>query len=632
MPIGLRASFAAALIMLLPPAHAAITPEQALDYRRISDLHLSPDGSKLTYIVRTYRQDYASHLWLMDVASGEAREITPTGKSERLAQWSPDGRTLAFLSNRDDKTQICLLAADGSVEKLTAQKNGVSAFRWSPDGRRIAFLGADDAAPPGNAGPQVADDPRSLDRLWLTDIATKTVRALGAAGYRIDDFQWQDSLHLLLDATATPRIDVYTNAVYRISTDDGSPEAIAHPPRPFTGLLASPDGRTIVVRAPGAGGPVERDLYMGVIGAGDLHDLSNPPDRAIVELRWHRPQDIWARIVDGFHDRLVRFSPGAAPSRVELPLSVESFDVGPDGAIAYAGGDFDHLAEIYLRTPDGRTRQLTHLQQGWQEMPLASTTLFHTRSFDSTDIEAALMKPRTPRPHEGWPLVLIVHGGPSSSFVAGYGWETAWGQMLVSHGYEVLLVNPRGSNGYSEDFVKANRADLGGGDYKDLMAVLDAVLARGETDPQRLGIGGWSYGGEMAAWAITQSGRFKAAVAGAPVFNQAAEFETEREPAADQWMFRATPWEHPEVFAHSSPAAFIRNAHTPTLILAGADDRSNPVGQSIGLYRALKHFNVETQLVLYPGEGHSPVRWSTNLDMFERILGWYDRHLGKVGS
>jgi dipeptidyl aminopeptidase/acylaminoacyl peptidase len=621
------------MIMLTQAVQAVITPAQALDYRRIGDLHFSPDGTKLTYVVRTYRQVYAPHLWLMDVATGQAREITPARKSERLAQWS-DGGTLAFLSNRDGGTQIYTLPVGGSnAVRLTAQKNGVTSFRWSPDGRTIAYLAKGDDAPPGNDGPQIADDPRGLARLWLIDaaskdVAAKSVRSLGEAGQRIDDFQWQEASHLLLDATRTPGRDEHTNALYRMSIDDGRLTILAQPPQPFTGLIASPDGRTFAVRAPGAGGPLERDLYLGSVGASDLHDISIPPDRAVAEVKWRAPRAIWVRVVDGFYNRIYRLSPGTAPRRIQLALSVDSFDVAPNGAIAFAGGDFDHLAEIYLRTRDGHIRQLTHLQQGWDQAQLAAGTFFHTRSFDGTDIEAALLKPTTSHPLPGWPLVLLVHGGPSSAFTAGYGWEIAWGQMLAAHGYEVLLVNPRGSNGYSEELVKANRGDWGGGGDQDLMAVLDAVIAQGETDPERLGIGGWSYGGEMSAWAITQSDRFKAAVAGAPVFDQAAEFETERDPAADEWYF-GTPWEHPEVFARNSPSTYIRNAHTPTLIFDGEDDRSNPVGQSMGLYRALKHFGVETQMVLYPGEGHSPVRCSSNLDMFERILEWYDRHLMK---
>jgi dipeptidyl aminopeptidase/acylaminoacyl peptidase len=158
------------------------------------------------------------------------------------------------------------------------------------------------------------------------------------------------------------------------------------------------------------------------------------------------------------------------------------------------------------------------------------------------------------------------------------------------------------------------------------MTALDAVVARGDTDPGRMGVGGWSYGGEMAAWAITQTDRFKAAVFGAGVFDQQAEFETEDDPEDDEWYF-GTPWEHPEVFARNSPSTYIRAAHTPTLILAGENDVRNPVGQSKGLYRALKHFGVETELVTYPGEGHSPRRGSYNIDMFERILEWYDKHL-----
>jgi dipeptidyl aminopeptidase/acylaminoacyl peptidase len=312
---------------------------------------------------------------------------------------------------------------------------------------------------------------------------------------------------------------------------------------------------------------------------------------------------------------------------IKLPLSIGAFDVAKDGSLAFTGEDFSHLQEIYLRTPDGRIRQLTHVGNVPVAAHLAPTTLFHTKSFDGTDIEAALVKPANARGK--LPLVLLVHGGPSSRFTAGYYWETAWAQMLASHGYEVLMVNPRGSNGYSEDFMKANRGDWGGGDYKDLMAVLDAVLAKGGTDPERLGIGGWSYGGEMTMWAITQSNRFKAAVAGAGVYDQAAEFETEDGPQGDEWYF-GTPWEHPDVFARNSPSTYIGKAKTPTLIFDGEDDAANPVGQSKGLYRALKHIGVETQMVLYPGEGHSPKKGSYNIDMFQRLLAWYDRYLGNA--
>jgi dipeptidyl aminopeptidase/acylaminoacyl peptidase len=505
-------------------------------------------------------------------------------------------------------------------------KNGVQSFHWSPDGGSIAFLAKADDAPDGS-DPQLADDERQIARLWLLDLTTKKTRELGKPGYRIDDFQWQTPTRILIDATDKPRVEEFINAVYAISVSDGAVTKVAQPPEPFTGLIAAPDGKAFAVRAPGAGGPLERDLFLGG-GSNDLKDISTQPGLMAAEVKWHEPAAIWIRVVDGFYNRIWKLSPGSAPVPLDLKLSASSFDVSRNGDIAFAGDDFDHFPEIYLRSADGKVRQLGELQKGLLGARLANTTIFKTKSFDGTMIEAALMKPYSPPANAKTPLVLLVHGGPSANFSAVYGWEPAWAQMLAAHGYEVLMVNPRGSNGYSEDFLKANRGDWGGGDYKDLMAVLDAVIAKGETDPDRLGIGGWSYGGEMSEWAITQSDRFKASVVGAGVYNQQAEYETEHDPAGDEWYF-GTPWEHPDVFARNSPSTFIGHARTPTLIFDGIDDESNPVGQSKGLYRALKHLGVETEMVLYPDEGHSPKKGSYNVDMFTRILGWYDKYLAK---
>jgi len=629
---GRRLAYTALFAVLASACQAqtALTPAKALDYRRATDMHFSPDGTKLAYVVYSYSWDWQPHLWLQDVATGEVRELTPAKKSERAPQWSPDGRTLAFLSNRDGKTQVYAMpAAGGAATVLTTRKYGVQSFHWSPDGRTIAYLAKDDTAPDSDSGPQVADRESDLSRLWLLDVAAKTNRRLGKTGVQIDEFQWQDPSHVFVLATDRPRVEEFTDAVYGISTGDGAFTLVSRPPQPCEGLLVSPDGKEFAVRSTRANGPIARDLFVGTIGRDDLRDVSVPPDLAVAQVKWPEQSAIWARVLDGFTNRLWRLSPNAAPIPVALPLSVDTFDVATNGTLAFAGGDFAHLSEIYLRTKDGRIRQLGHLQQGWDDIRLASTMIFRTKSFDGTNIEAALMQPATSPSNGKLPLVLLVHGGPSSNFTAGYGWETGWAQLLAAHGYQVLLVNPRGSNGYSEDFLKANRGDWGGGDYKDLMAVLDAVLARGETDPTRLGIGGWSYGGEMSEWAITQSGRFKAAVVGAGVFDQQAEFETEGDPSRDEWYF-GTPWEHQDVFARNSPATYIRNAHTPTLIFDGEEDANNPVGQSKGLYRALKHFGVETEMVLYPGEGHSPNNGAYNVDMFERILGWYDRFLKKA--
>jgi dipeptidyl aminopeptidase/acylaminoacyl peptidase len=610
-------------------AQNSMTPAQALDYRRMGDLHLSPDGSKLLYVMYSYRWDWQPHLWLMDVASGNARQLTPEKKAERAPEWSPDGKTLAFLSNRDGKIQVYTADADGGqATAVTSRKYGVTSFHWSPDGQAIAYLAKDDSAPASDTGPQVADSESDLSRLWVTHLASGMTRNVGKTGFRIDEFQWQNPSQILIAATDQPRVEQHNDAVYSVSAKDGTVTVVGRPPQPFRGLLASPDGKQFAVRSTRAAGPDPRDLFVGTIGRDDLRDVSVPPDRSVAEVKWHDRSVIWVRVNDGFSNRIWRLSLKGSPVPIELPLSVDSFDASRDGVLVYAGGDFDHLSELYLKAKNGSIRQLTHAQEGWENIRLASTKIFQTMSFDGTPIESALMRPANARPGEKLPLVLHVHGGPSSNFFAAYSWETAWAQLLAAHGYLVLMVNPRGSNGYSEEFMMANRGDWGGGDYKDLIAVLDAVIAAGEADPNRLGIGGWSYGGEMSAWAITQTGRFKAAVAGAAVYDQQAEFETEDGPAEDEWYF-GTPWDHPDVFARNSPATYIRSAHTPTLIFDGEEDTDNPVGQSKGLYRALKHLGVETEMVLYPAEGHSPRKGSYNIDMFERILNWYDRFLKK---
>jgi len=616
---------ATAFAFVAPLCRAAqpLTAAQALSFVRIADLRFSPDGAQLAYVIASYQWDGLPRLRITTLDSGETRELTPPQKGESSPQWSPLAATLAFLSNRGGSRQIYALSGSGAEPiALTASKFGVEKFHWSPDGRRIAYLARQDTGPDPNEGAQVADLEANLPRLWVMDVNSRQTRSLGSAGLRIADFQWQDTMHLLVAASDRPRVEEFTDNLYRVSTSDGVFKLMASPPRPFDSLLASPDGKQFAVRSTTAGGPIPRDLLVAASGESALHDISAPTGLAVADIRWRDPGVIWFLARDGFYNRILRMTAGKAASRIELPLSVAAFDVSGSGVLAFVGEDFTHLPEIFLRRPDGEIHQLSHLQQGWDEVILRPARIFRTPGPDGFVTEAALLKPAVAKP----PLVMLVHGGPATNYIAGYGWETAWAQLLAAHGYAVLMANPRGSNGYSEEFLKANRGDWGGGDYRDLMSVLGAVLERGEADPERLGIGGWSYGGEMAAWAITQTSRFKAAVFGGGVFNQQSEFETEDEPAADEWYF-GTPWEHPEVFARNSPATYIRAARTPTLILAGENDTVNPVGQARGLYRALKHFGVETELVTYPGEGHSPRRRTNNIDMFERILDWYDRHL-----
>ena len=225
------------------------------------------------------------------------------------------------------------------------------------------------------------------------------------------------------------------------------------------------------------------------------------------------------------------------------------------------------------------------------------------------------------------PLVVLIHGGPTGRWNDGYSFF-GWTQLLASHGYAVFCPNIRGSTGYGGSFLVKNRADWGGGDFKDVMAGVDDLIARGIADPDRLGIAGWSYGGYMSAWAITQTPRFKAAVVGAGMSDLASEFGTESLGSAqyDHWFY-GSPYDKADGFIKSSPITHLKNAKTPTLILHPASDEIDPIGQAQQLHRGLKHLGVECEFVLYPREGHVPQEEKHLLDINRRLLQWFERHL-----
>lgn len=592
----------------------------------------SPDGTHLACVVSEAPKGTTpqSHIWLYDVPRNEFRQFTFSSKSENSPRWSPDGGTLAFLSSREERMQIYLIRPDGGeASALTSGKSGIGSFSWSPDGTRIAYLAtepkseADEKKMTESDDAAVADLEQQLARIWTIDIATRKVKQVTRGAWRISQFEWVSANKLIAVATAKPREETWTNALYSIALDDGSLSAFSQPNQPFGGLTVSPDKRWIGFTAANKAGPTAHDLYFQSASGGAARNMTSWIDRQVHGVKWQNGGAAVVSVGDGFRSRLYRVALEGKPVAIDLPYSNGDYDISRDGTIVFAGLGFTRLPELFVMKPGGSPTQISHVQQGWDGILLANAEVFRFKSFDGKEVEAALMQPTERARGTKLPLVLYVHGGPAGSFSSSY---SSWAQLLASHGYQVLMVNPRGSSSYGEQFLKDNQADWGGGDFKDCMAAVDAVIARGETDGDRLGIGGWSYGGYMAEWAITQTNRFKAAVSGAGMFDLAAEFGTEAGPAGDEWYF-GTPWENPERFARSSPYMYIKNARTPTLILQGENDTTDPLGQSTALYRALKRYGVATELVTYPREPHGPREEKHQLDIHTRMLAWFDRYL-----
>ncbi|HEV7747513.1 MAG TPA: S9 family peptidase [Pyrinomonadaceae bacterium] len=628
---------AAAFLPLIPStSFAQLKPEQTLNRRPISEVRFSPNAERVAFTVSEPAKGTtrSRHVWILDVGTRESRRFTNSAKSEFAPRWSPDGRRFAFLSDREETTQIYLLPPDGGdAIRLTEGKNSVRAFEWSPDGKQIAFLASEPKGEAQEKKEKDKDDARVVDRddkparLWLIDVESKKVRQLTAGSWQIQEAKWTpQGDRLIISTTDHPEVDQDNNRIFSVATADGQMKEIAAPRGPFGQLSISPDGSSVAYLAARLDGPSPHDLYLQPLAGGPARNLTaGSIDRPIANVAWRANGTILALAVNGFHTQFYVITPdGKAVAQSEFKVNPGSFDAAKD-VVAFAGETTTDAPEVWLSTPAGTAEAVTHLNESWKQIALIKPEFLRYKSFDGTEIEAAVLKPAGYQAGTKVPLIVLVHGGPTGRWADSF---QSWGQLLAARGYAVVYPNVRGSTGYGHSFLEKNRADWGGGDFKDVMAGVDFLIARGLADPDRLGIAGWSYGGYMASWAITQTNRFKAAMTGAGLSDLASEFGTEDGSSYDEWFF-GTPYEKPQEFIDSSPITFIKNARTPTLILQGEADVTDPMGQSQQLYRGLKRYNVETQFVLYPREGHGFREEKHQVDVLNRIVEWFDSHLRK---
>ena len=640
-----------AAIVLAAAAAAAqtpLTPEQTLDRRSIGErsegLAFSPDGSRVVFTVADPVKGTARAraIWMLDVASGAARPLTFSGRNDASPRWAPDGRSIAFLSDRDGPAQLYRLdLRGGEAERLTDRKDAIRAFRWSPDGRRIALLMPEAKTDAVQQRERDKDDARVEDRserharVWLLDVVTRALTQATTVNWRIDQIEWTpDGAALIAVAHPRPESDQWNERIYRIDLRDGRFSPIGEPHRPIGGIAISPDGKTVAYLGGRIDGPSTHDLYLQPIDGGTARNLTAVAlDRPLSQAQWIDNDSLIAVVARGFASEL------AIVGRDGRVRPLDRFEVNPSqfarsatGAIAFVGDTTTRAPELWLKSPDSPARPVTRLNEKWSSIPIAPPELVKYKSADNVEIEAVLLRPTTSHPrthppdpqcHNTNPQVVLVHGGPTGRWTDSF---EPWGQLLAARGYAVLYPNVRGSTGYGHRFVEMNRADWGGGDFKDVMAGVDWAIAQGIADPNRLAIGGWSYGGYMAAWAVTQTNRFKAAVSGAPVIDMASEFGTENESGYDEWFY-GTPYEMLDGFIRSSPMTYVKNVKTPTLLLQGTDDETDPLGQSQQFYRGLKRYNVETELVVYPREPHGFREEKHLVDRLTRIIAWYDRYL-----
>ena len=648
-----------------PPAISGVL-DALNSVHTLSEVALSPDGKRVVYgTVVTGKRGGAdvdvSSLWIVNArdGSGAVRLTACPGSvcDEHGAAWSPDGTHIAFVTS-DAKEQLQIATADASgngVTTITNAQGPLDTPRWSPDGKRIAFLYSKGAPKtPGPLNPLSRDagvlsesfyeqrlaviqaqggeptllSPADLNVYeydWAPDGKSFAVTAAHGSG---DDNWWIAELDVLDANSGAVRVLLKPQLQMASPRWSGNGTRIAY----IGGLMSDETitGGDIYVIAAAGGTPI--DVTPGL--AASVHTLTwNGSDSHIVATEFAAGDEVLATIdVDAKTQHETWRG-----AQMIWANSVMAFTPGDAGISLSKNGAYSAvIRQSYTSPPEvetgppGKWKPITRLNADVRPITGKATNVFWKS--DNFNVQGMLIAPPSIEPGKRYPLVVEVHGGPAYAhyplFPAS---QESFDAALASRGYYVFKPNPRGSYGQGEAFTRANVKDFGYGDMRDVLAGLDTVEKTAPMDPNRVGITGWSYGGYMTMWALTQTNRFKAAVAGAGLSNWQSYYGTNN---IDTWMvpyFGSSVYDDPKVYERSSPMTFIKNVHTPTLIVGGDRDAEVPITQSYEYWNALRRLNVKTEFVVYPDEGHVFFKRADQADVMSRLVDWFDTYL-KPGS
>jgi dipeptidyl aminopeptidase/acylaminoacyl peptidase len=629
---------------------------QTPDLITVSDPRLRPDGSQVAFVrgqADLARNRNSSDIVVLATATGRTLQSW-AGSNPR---WSPDGTRIAWLGEREGKSGIWIrdLAAGSDRFLVPAPQSdawlgrgAAKNFEWSPDGKWIAFVAADSAAAPSTdvkafsrimykTRTGFTDDRRT--HLYLVPAEGGASRALTAGRFDEHSIAWApDSRRLAFvsDRSADPD-NSFANDLYSVDVGTGALTQLTRTPTAEFSPVWSPDGQWIAyeawVRVENTKDSPAEDTkaYLMPAGGGTPRRLAPALDRRITEVGWHPSgRQVYFTAGDRGANRIYRVGLGDSAPDVVVGGAAQARAYQLDRAgtgLVFVRTDFTRPAELFhLDLATGRERPLTALNAvSARHLPIQDATEFWFTSFDGTPVQGWVMRPAGFQDGRTYPAILNVHGGPHGAF--GFAFSDRFQQQAAA-GYGVVFINPRGSSGYGQAFSDGSLLNWGGGDYRDLMIGLDTALARNRwIDPARLGVTGGSYGGFMTNWIVTQTPRFKAAVASASVSNLISFYGTSLYTDLIEAEFRGLPWDNYPMLWQWSPLAHVKGVTTPTLFLHGENDHDVPVTQAEEMYTALRKQGVEATLVRYPNEGHGLRQPRHVADSNRRLLAWFDRYL-----
>ena len=644
------------------------TPALSMRYHRVSWVEISPDGALAAFVVTEplmegKQSEYRSRIRVVPTAGGETLTYTRETESATAPAFSPDGRFLAFLSERPgeatDGNQVFLLPlAGGEARRVTNAAAGVRAFRFSPDGRSVAYLMTDPETEEEKKRKKEKRDVELVDRDFryahlyaalVTDDPAPDAedRRLTRGDFQVTGFDWSSSDRIVFAHQPDPRINTGRRAgdLSVVHLADGQVRLLHGGDGVESSPVVSPDGATVAFRS--TGDRVEPvglgDVYRMPVLGGEAVRLAETPDRSPSLLGWSRDgSTVYVTETHRTSRRLFALpADGGAPVALTPGEGVFRFPAVASAAevMVFTHETPDTPWEVFAAdlAPGGRPptafepRRLTDLHAGVPRPEMGRTTVLSWEAEDGLEIEGLLTLPVHYEEGTRAPLILNVHGGPAGAYT-----ETFTGgpsiyllQYFAQEGFAVLRPNPRGSTGYGKEFRYANVRDWGFSDLDDLLAGVDLMVERGIADPERLFLMGWSYGGYMTSFAVTRTDRFRAASMGAGLPNLISMVTT-----TDIQDFLAAHmggefWEDFEMYEAHSAIYRIAEVKTPTQVIHGAEDLRVPFTQGQEFYRALDRLGVETEMIVYPRTPHGPREPKFLMDVSERILTWFREHDGR---